>query len=519
MNTRQRDHAKIRDDALRIGASKLAAGCDQCAAEYFSLARRHGATDSEVSEATAQALEQGGALTRRAFLSTAAAGTASVVALLSSGGSLRELLPAPASVLASGLGQVAWLAGLDSSRGRQLVGVGTDGSAVGSIQLGDSLPLLSSDGTGIYLVGSEVSGEMSITAVSIYDPASGKLRDTVRGAPLRIGYDRGIDMATPSASGDGSLLSLVHIIREVVAPAIRSTTKSGVGGVSQEIFVDTVSVSARAEIIDLLTGRTTGPVLLEIGSSPPNGGRAYLSPPGTQLVTFLSHSSGESSLTVASFDRAHMTLTPGQRTTGVPAIAAPAGLEHTIRKVESELVASTGPGMLHFLSLASGATRKALTLELTQVGTKGQPLTMLSSPDGSLIYHINVAAGEVHLIDAEAAGVRTLTRVHTDTDLALQTGSLYRYIQQPATLSPDSHTLYMIDWIDGGIVVLDAQSLRQSDHWLSKQYLRAIWAPSSGDIVFALGIDGDVLYGVSPTGVLAYAVSVPDSDGFLLASA
>src|SRR5438046_1614150 len=48
MNLRPKAPERIREDALRVAARKMNAGCRSCADAYADVARRNGATDTEI---------------------------------------------------------------------------------------------------------------------------------------------------------------------------------------------------------------------------------------------------------------------------------------------------------------------------------------------------------------------------------------------------------------------------------------------------------------------------------------
>ena len=85
---RPRDPAQIRTDALKMAIHKAKIGCPSCAQQYFELAKKHGATEEEISRAIDAAVESGEkGISRRHLFKIAAAVAAGVT--LSSG----ELLP------------------------------------------------------------------------------------------------------------------------------------------------------------------------------------------------------------------------------------------------------------------------------------------------------------------------------------------------------------------------------------------------------------------------------------------
>ena len=100
-----RDAGKVRKDAIRMGIKKAHAGCESCAEQYFDLARRHGATEREISAAIHEASGLGpGVVSRRRLLQIAAAG-AGALAL----GSLPDLAaPADASCIPCYTGTTKW---------------------------------------------------------------------------------------------------------------------------------------------------------------------------------------------------------------------------------------------------------------------------------------------------------------------------------------------------------------------------------------------------------------------------
>jgi TAT (twin-arginine translocation) pathway signal sequence len=85
---RQRNSVQIRTDALKMALQKAKAGCHSCVQSYFELAKKHGATEDDISRAIEIAVESGEkGISRRDLLKIAAA----VVAGVTLGSS--ELLP------------------------------------------------------------------------------------------------------------------------------------------------------------------------------------------------------------------------------------------------------------------------------------------------------------------------------------------------------------------------------------------------------------------------------------------
>src|ERR1700726_4154379 len=79
---RQRDTARIRADAVRMGVQKAKNGCLSCSEQYFELARQHGATEEEIRGALESATgTTGKRLSRRNLVKLAAVGAAGGLAL------------------------------------------------------------------------------------------------------------------------------------------------------------------------------------------------------------------------------------------------------------------------------------------------------------------------------------------------------------------------------------------------------------------------------------------------------
>lgn len=83
MNLRPRSPREVRRDAIRMAIGKAVSGCSGCASSYFSVARKHGATDKEISSAVARAEIPHGMSRRKlmqlALATGAAAATAAVL--------------------------------------------------------------------------------------------------------------------------------------------------------------------------------------------------------------------------------------------------------------------------------------------------------------------------------------------------------------------------------------------------------------------------------------------------------
>lgn len=210
-----------------------------------------------------------------------------------------------------------------------------------------------------------------------------------------------------------------------------------------------------------------------------------------------------------------MTLHFEPAISSAPAVAEPTDLSHRLRGAANELVASTAPGHIEWYSFGQRATRQSLQLDLLTVGTKGQPLSLILSHTQNLLYHINVAAGEVHAIDADTADIVATAHALSPAEVSTEMSRTYAHVQQPAALSSDGKSLYLIDPYEGGLFVLDSATLQTQAHWLPQQYLRAVCQLQPNDSLLGIGINGDVLYGLSDGGQLKYVAHVTGADGFL----
>lgn len=522
---RPRDPARVRADALRLGAEKQLGGCDACAAGYFALARQHGATEGDIWQAQAAAHDRAtqAELSRRAFLKTVAVATAGAVVA----GTVSTLPPlttgAGAAPAATDGASVAWIqatrATASGGQSYRLIGVATTGAVVGQIDPLRGTPLRSPDGRQIYVIASRNDPAGATTVVEQYDAASGAAVRTIGGGTLALNRQTvangqaDYDYQTPLLSPDGRVLVVLHRTRRVKpgttkrafkyypvdrAPKDRAYTLPPFKAVP--IVTGEIATTIAAEAFDLATGTPLPLLTLGTVAGEAPEAQAFFAPDGrlyffttslstgapavTSVMTLAVAPDGLRALTQARDDQpGHQLPNLGQ----IPRrdIRAVGGTP-----VAGVLIALAGPGpQVRLFDLARLTLVWDLPFAVGQ-GARPTPFATVFARDGAQLHVVSPATGTAQTVDLVGraawppAALPAVPQATGRTAPSRMTG--------PAILSPDGATLYVAGAGDPGLLLLQVPGFQVRGSALPGWAVRSVWATPDGQRVFALDGAGRV---------------------------
>jgi hypothetical protein len=490
---------EIRQDALRMGAKKLSAGCASCAESYFTLARKHGASDVEVERAK-QGAAQAQGIGRREFLQRA--GTiAAGASLLASGGSLLGQARQARAGTAPDGADAAWCLGSTASSERHLVGFDAQGVALGDLDATEKLILRSADGRSLHLIWSDVSGATATTVVNTYDAASGLSTGSATGSPVDLGFSGGSDAVWPAVSNDGTMLAVFHQTTRVTSPNQTQVSKvlrhgSAVVGSLYDTVLD-----ESLELFDLTRGASVG--LAQMPSFPGyfRGAQVLFTPDGSQVHVLKEDDSREQPQVFSSFATFDVAGGSPALTSSVPGYEGPNQLPplSNLLSPYAWVMPSGGViarvaslGLVQLIDTASNTVTQVDIRPAQRRGAKAFSLAAACAGDGSALYVADSYAGIVQRVSASGAGVLSSYRTSTRAGAAAPVTAAPS--AQTLALSPDGTTLYFVDCINGGLAVLDASTLALQSALLTGLPLRAVWAAPDGTDVFVQSADGRTVY-------------------------
>lgn len=523
--SRSKSSTAIRDDALKVARSKLAAGCRQCADAYLELARAHGATEDQIQHALSAVDEQGsvGGISRRKFLSSAAASAGGIAALAAVGGIVRELEPRPAAAAAPDGSQIAWINAWNDSGQRTLLGIDPAGQSVGTINPIDGTVLRTSDGKTILTVGVQQNGAQSVTAVKTYDCASGKSRSTITGQLIPLGHSRGFDETYPDVSSDGQFLGVLHVTNYVEQPNFQQIEKVGIDGVTASLTIDKISQKTSLEVIDLTRGTSLGSVSLHLDSSIIRGGHVQFVPGQNSLLLFTVDNRFAGAVFLVAFDSASIRLLsrakdgdPGHR---VPAIG-PNERDRIRGLSPTQPLVRLDPGNgVQWFNGTNLTLESELRLDFGSPGAKGFSVTPVFSPDNSTLYAVRADTGTVQAVDLRGKSITGHATLADPLVTGPAPGARFVSDTQAAVLSQDGSHLLVCDAKEGGVLSLDVPALTFVGHSLDQQRVRALWSEPNGDSIFGSGGEGGVLYVFTLLGKLRAVIQTHLQLGDFLTSA
>jgi len=514
---RQKDPRRVRDDALRVGVQKLLTGCEGCAQGYFDLARELGATEEDIVKSVALGREEvaRGVISRRGFLS----GTAVGVTSLTGAGALLAHWNVGSAAASTDGANVAWIVVAQESR-TKVVGVDGTGNIVSQIDSVLSAPVRSPDGQTLYVVYSNDVGVASKTTVNGYSAASGARLLSITGRQVSLGLaarDKGFDNPTFAASPDGRYVVVLHQTRSVTAPDAHVYTKqlppvsSSPGDATSPRIVTTSVVKSDATVVnavEIFDLSAVAPVaFVSLSESPANamGGTINIDPSSqTAYITVIDTSFVESIFAVSLSSRIGVvTKSATDNVAGhiIPASGLPVPAASQIQQDGTSLVRFASGARLQWIDLATLSLIRQVQLPRCDCA-KGYPVIALFAPDGTVMFAVDPAKGELLRVDLGSGDI-------TGTLLLPHAPAIDHPEIAGAALSPDAKYLYMADGRgEGGLFTIRAADLQVVAGTLDGVHLRDIWISGDGQSVYALDANNDV-YVVNAGGTRRAAVAIP----------
>lgn len=517
----QRTEEEIRTNALRLGAEKLAEGCNGFAEQHFALARRHGATEEEIATAHANAEQL--SLNRRDLLRLAAASAAGLASTSISSPLITLYAPSVVSAQSSAGAQVAWIRAVRSpnpSAGQptvRLVGISPSGSIAAQIDPAPGAILRVPDGTQIVEVTTRLGSTTATSVVDLFDAATGHMIREITGGSLALhgSKDQNFDGPALAVSPDGRLLAVLHQLHGIQPGTEQQVTKAGPSAnTSISLTTGHQLVAYSVELYDLQAGQLLSSY--DLGAAANNNLIGYLvfAPSGSALHVFTTQDLGPQqrrNLTITTLSVASGQLQPEkQASNGASGQTLPA-----------EEVA--GPPTLRFLSDGTtlvrfdvpnhvrffGAAVPALIADL-DVGTdppkrNAWPLGIFT-PKGATLYVVNSRTGTIRVVDLAS---RALTRTTTVPLGGLtQTPQGRPALNDAVAVSPEGARMYLIDGRAGtGLTVLHLPDLQLEATWQADKAVMGVWLAPDGQTVFARTLNqvytlnqGGTLIAVAPVG-------------------
>lgn len=523
---RPRDPARIRADALRVGAEKQLAGCDACAEGYFALARQHGATDEDIRRALSEACRNAEQIpvSRRAFLKATAAGAAGVAAAAASGGLLPQPTASAAATFAAVDGaQVAWLWGLRAQSiggEHRLIGIAPDGAVVGQIDPVPALPQRAPDGSRLYVTWARRDATGSTTVVDVYSAANGAHERTITGRALPLDASQDFDALTPAIRADGRVLAVLHQTRRIRRETVRRMAKPALDGVSTHAAAGgQATITTGIEVIDLQAGRALAYRELDTSDSAMLGGHVEFDPGGTRLYVFTFDRNFDDSVTVVEFNgqsaQVQTRATNGRNGHDLPAagLTMPPGMR--VLPGGATLVRVDASSRVRWFDLRALTLTRELAVTVARKTKPSSPVPLFS-PDGALLYLADSAAGTVEAIDIAQGtqqGFIALPQPGGTPGAQPRRASG----RGTAALAPDGTRLYLLDSrAAAGLALVRLPDLQVIDRVLPDRALRAVWPAPGGHTVFALGQTDGLVHVVRGDGGVANVLQVDkDFYGFV----
>jgi len=505
---------EIKVDALRVAVEKLHSGCVSCADGYLSIARKHGASEEEITSYLRNATKQNyGALSRKTFIQRSAGVAAGLAAVEAFGGFVRDAPAETAAAQTTGLTSAVWALGMSPVADRLLFGMDAVGKVVGQLDVTNKLVLQSRDRQLMYFVSSARSGVRATAFVEAIFTDSGRAAQSFHGETVDLGGPTGQHAVWPALSADGRYLAVFHQVTRVVAQGTIPVRRTALDGTTTTVYMDKTVLDEAIEIFDTQSGRS---ISAQTVSSKPGRmcGAQVVFALGDHLIMIFKQDDDpdepapKSTVVLLSFDGARLS-SPRQASQGTGDAAMPALLQildapMTLLNDGATVVRMSNGETLHWFSALHPGISGDLNVRPPRgLASKGYPTTTLYTTATAFI--VNSYLGYVQAVDLN--GRRRLHDTYVVPDHAPDTRPLGGYPgPQSAALSSDANSLYLVDSIAGGIAVLDTSTFEVRSRSLEGTFLRAVRLADDGAGLFASALDGSVIFILSSEGVVVGAV-------------